>query len=1689
MSTPLSPLYPIKYNPTRLLSRRVQSASTLPSLNIPSLASDQGTFRNELVINSFTTFPALYLRVGTNPEPVIGTSNILENSADSLYRIGRPYVTSDLITATAPTLPYSSDPNFSKLLQQGETWYRTTDKAYFIHDGTSYQKLTPVPATQIQAGISQLATNLQTLDPLNIVNTITPSNLDYWKDSLELLSQQHQGRQIYVHPYIGNDDITNDGLDPYSPFLTLERALLEVARQSLYRDPITTTVSPLLEYFTILLAPGDYYLDNNPGVQDYTLLTQMSVGQTGAINPTTLSSTVTGISSSAGSPYLTLLVTGAQSAGIRAHTQIWNQIGASAIVYAVTNTELLVQHLTGTWTSGDSVIYPNYAVFNSPQGGVIVPRGCSILGADLRKTILRPLYLGDFGAWSAAVAASSCGCSIVGTTTRLKLTGGSYIANLTFEDNPSYLHTHHLCTALEFATVSELTSATYSYYKKVLQVLQLTTIPSLSSADFYSDPSEYSPVSPALSATATDADGFRLIDSPYSSSPYISNCTVRSRFGAKGIRVDGSSVSGYFKSVQIERFTCVSLQDDPNAFSTATGAPDNLIYKEAWRHTAIEATNQAYVRASSCASVGLALHYQTSTGATLSLSNCSAAFGDITFGASDYSSNLNPEDTGGVVALFIPPYPITSDVQHVPLGTFYVLPSTSTKLYVYGSIDLSRILPYSLQAGESIYVQVPSTGTEYTANLVSSAPYFASDSNGYYLNVLALNNTIFASASSSSAPLDSLEIYIKRTPDLRQNPDRIYWLEISGLGSNGRRAPQVNYLVQLDPLDTGFTLTNNLYVAAVRNTLTDGTTLPTGTYQFAIMSADGANDPTNELYPPINIDSPEANPATSRTYIAMVKFFTALGMSSGDIASSLTPLPSSSTGAEGNPHAKLINISSSLIIDFAAPSTITAQSTTLEWIGYGNYSSALPEFQATSYDQVGFFTKLKREEDGGRVYCTGLTQDGLALQGETITDLRNNSYLSNSLTNPYQEQSLILENLTVTNQLYLYPNSTFSLPSTNIVLDANTQFLSPITPSYHTYANQSQGGFSRFATQVEANALIANNVAISPATIPPASQTQQGIARFATQAEANSLLATNLLLAPATLPVATQTQQGISQLANQSEANALTSLTKTLTPGVLPIATESQQGITQLATQAEANALINLTHPVTPGRLPLGSETQLGIVKFATHQQILDYQTDLSYVTLRPHDIQQIVRAMMLPQVGFLFITAADYAPEAFLLVHGQAISRSTYSLLFGVIGTIWGAGDGTTTFNLPPAEVALVIASTNAGYLTGTKFGSKTATATTTPGGMHNHTGTTDPNPDYTPIILVVPAGSHTHTVTISPTLDFIPTGAILPSGSVTPSVTIVENGIHSHAISVSAVGPMSVSTAGSTTSASGGFTPSITVINAGNHTHVPSASIASITISGTATSLAGGHTPSISMDLAGDHSHSAHTNGDGQHYHSLTDGYGVGGPPGATAYANTSVGGGHDHTISVDTAAPHVHSLTASAVPNHSHNLPDITIPPTAIAMSLSTAGDHGHDLTIADVPDHTHTIPAGNIAGHSHTATATTDGMHQHDTIILPIPPHIHILSMNTIAGHSHANAVSTQADHAHELDITPIPGHDHTYMTSVQSDHHHQVTTSTVQPSIAVSVLIYTGVYLSVPSPSPSPSPSPIPSSDIIDGGTF
>lgn len=98
---------------------------------------------------------------------------------------------------------------------------------------------------------------------------------------------------------------------------------------------------------------------------------------------------------------------------------------------------------------------------------------------------------------------------------------------------------------------------------------------------------------------------------------------------------------------------------------------------------------------------------------------------------------------------------------------------------------------------------------------------------------------------------------------------------------------------------------------------------------------------------------------------------------------------------------------------------------------------------------------------------------------------------------------------------------------------------------------------------------------------------------------------------------------------------------------------------------------------------------------------------------------------------GHMLMWPTATAPTGFLMCAGTAVSRSTYAALFAVIGTLYGVGDGSTTFNLPNFVNRSPIGAGSL-YAANTQVGSKDAVTV-----AHSHTGTTNSD------------GSHNHTVT----------------------------------------------------------------------------------------------------------------------------------------------------------------------------------------------------------------------------------------------------------------------------------------------------------------------------------------------------
>ncbi len=151
---------------------------------------------------------------------------------------------------------------------------------------------------------------------------------------LDNLLSSKTGKYLYVSPddFNATDALDNRGNSPTRPFLSIQRAFLEVARFS-YLPGID---NDRFDQFTIMLSPGVHHIDNRPGTDNVDDLPVFQYNQA-----------------------------------------------------------------LGEWETNSNVSFdlsdPNNILykFNGRDGGATIPRGTSLVGMDLRRTQLRPLYVPD----------------------------------------------------------------------------------------------------------------------------------------------------------------------------------------------------------------------------------------------------------------------------------------------------------------------------------------------------------------------------------------------------------------------------------------------------------------------------------------------------------------------------------------------------------------------------------------------------------------------------------------------------------------------------------------------------------------------------------------------------------------------------------------------------------------------------------------------------------------------------------------------------------------------------------------------------------------------------------------------------------------------------------------------------------------------------------------------------------------------------------------------------------------------------------------------------------------------------------------------------------------------------------------------------------------------------------------------
>lgn len=137
----------------------------------------------------------------------------------------------------------------------------------------------------------------------------------------------------------------------------------------------------------------------------------------------------------------------------------------------------------------------------------------------------------------------------------------------------------------------------------------------------------------------------------------------------------------------------------------------------------------------------------------------------------------------------------------------------------------------------------------------------------------------------------------------------------------------------------------------------------------------------------------------------------------------------------------------------------------------------------------------------------------------------------------------------------------------------------------------------------------------------------------------------------------------------------------------------------------------------------------------------MGFREEIATLSTRLGSEIKALRNSMTPAIpaGVLHGFGGSVAPSGYLLCDGSAVSRTTYSALFSAIGINYGAGNGSTTFNVPNTKGRIL-----AGYdvsdsgfnALGKTGGAKTVTLTQAQLASHTHSQTAHAHTQ----------GTHTH-------------------------------------------------------------------------------------------------------------------------------------------------------------------------------------------------------------------------------------------------------------------------------------------------------------------------------------------------------
>ena len=549
---------------------------------------------------------------------------------------------------------------------------------------------------------------------------------------LDNLISSKTGKYLYVSPddFNASDELNNRGNSPIRPFKSIQRAFLEIARYSYLPGPDNDR----FDQFTIMLMPGNHYIDNRPGLVDTNSIPEFGFQQ--ALNQ-------------------------------------WTD-----------NSNLDI-------SDPNNVLY----LFNNTEGGAILPRGSSLVGYDLRRTVVRPLYVPDPADRLEKRSAI------------FNVTGACYFWQFTIKDgdlepsSPLYdknegvgkvyyqngywdqlavpNYSHHKLTVFEYADKEELglyyqkiakafnqyqptiddpnefapriqetrivgplsdirsiesikctdsspagtitvevtTKVNHGYFKNQFIAIENNglddqlngtfAVSALDLVDARKFKYEIAGTVAALGTTTSLVSGTTYtaqnglsanavvkaeVDSVESASPYVFNCSIRSTWGICGIWANGLKATG-FKSMVIAQYTGVSLQKDDRAFirydeftntfnqASLTDAfatvpyhtKGDAFWKDDWRNFHVRASEDAFIQNVSIFAVGFADHFLMESGGDMSITNSNSNFGNTSLHAIGFKGFAFNQDKGGFITDIIPPQIVPETTANTKRNAYYTL--------------------------------------------------------------------------------------------------------------------------------------------------------------------------------------------------------------------------------------------------------------------------------------------------------------------------------------------------------------------------------------------------------------------------------------------------------------------------------------------------------------------------------------------------------------------------------------------------------------------------------------------------------------------------------------------------------------------------------------------------------------------------------------------------------------------------------------------------------------------------------------------------------------------------------------------------------------------------------------------------------------------------------------------------------